>query len=138
MEGSVLSFLKAEWKVSDTGSVGWASSFLKWPKKVARRFSVYHFLCWHFLHHGINQMIKKIIVHTLVWWSWFEELNVLCRHHIHCLYMDQSSILKIWQISYSNVDLRLGRVISHVNDFVHSRVIYNFWISYVFFRRNLT
>ena len=28
MGGSVLSFLKAEWKVSDTGSVGWASSSL--------------------------------------------------------------------------------------------------------------
>ena len=26
MEGSVLSFLKAEWKVSDTGSAYWASS----------------------------------------------------------------------------------------------------------------
>ena len=26
MEGSVLSFLKAEWKVSDTGSDHWASS----------------------------------------------------------------------------------------------------------------
>ena len=29
MEGSVLSFLKAEWKVSDTGSDHWASSFKK-------------------------------------------------------------------------------------------------------------
>jgi hypothetical protein len=29
MEGSVLSFLKAEWKVSDTGSAHWASSFMK-------------------------------------------------------------------------------------------------------------
>ena len=28
MEGSVLSFLKAEWKVSDTGSAHWASSYL--------------------------------------------------------------------------------------------------------------
>jgi hypothetical protein len=28
MEGSVLSFLKAEWKVSDTGSAHWASSLL--------------------------------------------------------------------------------------------------------------
>ena len=28
MEGSVLSFLKAEWKVSDTGSAHWASSFV--------------------------------------------------------------------------------------------------------------
>jgi hypothetical protein len=27
MEGSVLSFLKAEWKVSDTDSGHWASSF---------------------------------------------------------------------------------------------------------------
>jgi hypothetical protein len=27
MEGSVLSFLKAEWKVSDTGSAHWASSW---------------------------------------------------------------------------------------------------------------
>ena len=28
MEGSVLSFLKAEWKVSDTGSAHWASSLV--------------------------------------------------------------------------------------------------------------
>jgi hypothetical protein len=28
VEGSVLSFLKAEWKVSDTGSAHWASSLL--------------------------------------------------------------------------------------------------------------
>jgi hypothetical protein len=27
MEGSVLSFLKAEWKVNDTGSAHWASSY---------------------------------------------------------------------------------------------------------------
>jgi hypothetical protein len=33
MEGSVLSFLKAEWKVSDTGSAHWASSSFSqsWP-----------------------------------------------------------------------------------------------------------
>jgi hypothetical protein len=29
MEGSVLSFLKAEWKVSDIGSAHWASSLFK-------------------------------------------------------------------------------------------------------------
>jgi hypothetical protein len=28
MEGYVLSFLKAEWKVSDTGSAHWASSYI--------------------------------------------------------------------------------------------------------------
>jgi hypothetical protein len=27
MEGSVLSFLKSEWKVNDTGAAHWASSF---------------------------------------------------------------------------------------------------------------
>jgi hypothetical protein len=37
MEGSVLSFLKVEWKVSDTGSAHWASS-LFWDKK----FSVFY------------------------------------------------------------------------------------------------
>ena len=30
MGGSVLSFLKAEWKVSDTGSAHWASSYMSW------------------------------------------------------------------------------------------------------------
>jgi len=32
MEGSVLSFLKAEWKVSDTGSAHWDSSILFYVK----------------------------------------------------------------------------------------------------------
>jgi hypothetical protein len=36
MEGSVLSFLKAEWKVSDTGSAHWASSF--WLAEVLKVF----------------------------------------------------------------------------------------------------
>jgi hypothetical protein len=30
--GSVLSFLKAEWKVSDTGSAHWASSYATFAK----------------------------------------------------------------------------------------------------------
>jgi hypothetical protein len=37
---SVLSFLKAEWKVSDTGSAHWASSFIvlaHWKKQSADR-----------------------------------------------------------------------------------------------------
>jgi hypothetical protein len=39
MEGSVLSFLEAEWKVSDTGSAHWASSFY-WPYKLEIYLSV--------------------------------------------------------------------------------------------------
>jgi hypothetical protein len=38
MEGSVLSFLKAEWKVSDTGSAHWASSNQKQELPVAAKF----------------------------------------------------------------------------------------------------
>jgi hypothetical protein len=38
MEGSVLSFLKAEWKVSDTGSAHWASSFFL-------SFPLYRLIC---------------------------------------------------------------------------------------------
>ena len=39
MEGTVLSFLKAEWKVSDTGSAHWASSF-GFPFKVKKNFAI--------------------------------------------------------------------------------------------------
>ena len=35
MEGSVLSFLKAEWKVSDTGSAHWASSLATTNNKMS-------------------------------------------------------------------------------------------------------
>jgi hypothetical protein len=43
MEGSVLSFLKAEWKVSDTGSAHWASSL------------------WNNIHLNVECTVKKII-----------------------------------------------------------------------------
>jgi hypothetical protein len=39
MEGSVLSFLKVEWKVSDTGSAHWASSYNYVP--YVRFYSLY-------------------------------------------------------------------------------------------------
>ena len=39
MEGSVLSFLKAEWKVSNTGSTHWASSYYLLANKVAKGYS---------------------------------------------------------------------------------------------------
>jgi hypothetical protein len=35
MEGSVLSFLKAEWTVSDTGVAHWASSFTRASHQVS-------------------------------------------------------------------------------------------------------
>jgi hypothetical protein len=39
MEGIVLSFLKAEWKVSDTSSTQWASSF-GFPFKVKQNVAI--------------------------------------------------------------------------------------------------
>jgi hypothetical protein len=39
MEGSVLSFLKAEWKVSDTDSAHWASSFVMGKHLSVQRFT---------------------------------------------------------------------------------------------------
>jgi hypothetical protein len=39
MEGSVLSFLKAEWKVSNTGSTHWASSYYLLANEVAKGYS---------------------------------------------------------------------------------------------------
>jgi hypothetical protein len=42
MEGSVLSFLKAEWKVSDTGSAHWASSLRLFKVKI--NVNNFHFL----------------------------------------------------------------------------------------------
>jgi hypothetical protein len=44
MEGSVLSFLKAEWKVSDTGSAHWASSLRKKYLVLHRSFNLCKFL----------------------------------------------------------------------------------------------
>jgi hypothetical protein len=51
MGGSVLSFFKAEWKVSDTGSAHWASSmeicFLyRWPSKDASYQVSIHLAEW--------------------------------------------------------------------------------------------
>jgi hypothetical protein len=38
MEGSVLSFLKAEWKVSDTGSAHWASRLFTYHDTIETQY----------------------------------------------------------------------------------------------------
>jgi hypothetical protein len=57
MEGSVLSFLKAEWKVSDTDSAHWASSFYMpvfktgiWYTNVWLKFQFFIPELWDFIH----------------------------------------------------------------------------------------
>jgi hypothetical protein len=45
MEGSVLSFLKAEWKVSDTGLAHWASSFISFDMH-NDMIDIGHLNCW--------------------------------------------------------------------------------------------
>ena len=46
MEGSVLSFLKAEWKMSDTGSAHWAYSLNKLMVKFFMLKWSQSMLCW--------------------------------------------------------------------------------------------
>jgi hypothetical protein len=41
MEGSVLHFLKAEWKMSDTGSAHWACSSILLFQKVTRPYILF-------------------------------------------------------------------------------------------------
>jgi hypothetical protein len=55
MEGSVLRFLKAEWKVSDTGSAHWASSFR----------CIDHFICYSHIVY-IGDSLGHVTNHTLV------------------------------------------------------------------------
>jgi hypothetical protein len=72
MEGSVLSFLKAEWKVSNTGSAHWASSCLK--------VQCYHIL-WKWDHCDLVRctslilfqecMLQNVaVLHTKTRWLW--------------------------------------------------------------------
>jgi hypothetical protein len=48
MEGSALSFLKAEWKVSNTGSAHWASSFFYHHQKVIDHVHANHPFCCYY------------------------------------------------------------------------------------------
>jgi hypothetical protein len=68
MEGSVLSFLKAEWKVSDTCSAHWASSLLKNKSYNEKYYSItINFLnnildkciCWYNLYHVLLDVYEK-------------------------------------------------------------------------------
>jgi hypothetical protein len=67
MEGSVLIFFKAEWKVSDTGSAHWASSSYAWKatKKEKRVHAVFYQVGFILiLYEENNGNLKKIIIHT--------------------------------------------------------------------------
>jgi hypothetical protein len=64
MEGSVLSFLKAEWKVSDTGSAHWASRFSS-PY-------IYH------ISHNCSKSYSKVIS-----WKILIKNTMLFQIHLH-------------------------------------------------------
>jgi hypothetical protein len=87
MEGSVLSFLKAEWKVSDTGSAHWASS-LFWDKKN----SVFYKLLMENIY--VLGQFPQFIKFSQLFWQWtritcpIEPLVYLeVFSYLHCLYI---------------------------------------------------
>ena len=62
MEGSVLSFLKAEWKVSDTGSAQcWASSLLYFQPVVEHVFDTFFFTVLSACHY---QTVVEHVIDT--------------------------------------------------------------------------
>ena len=69
MEGSVLNFLKAEWKVSDTGSAHWASSFIPIHRPIPVPLSSAPFLFLFFNHRKLELLLTflsvAIICHPL-------------------------------------------------------------------------
>jgi hypothetical protein len=56
MDGSVLNFLKAEWKVSDTDSAHWASSLILFGKE--DKIQKFHIFGRHFQHLSNYCLIK--------------------------------------------------------------------------------
>jgi hypothetical protein len=68
MEGSVLNFLKAEWKVSDTGSAHWASSLISYKSWQLIK-CVYSFKHIAVLQTNTNKMsiLRILWAFSLIW-----------------------------------------------------------------------
>ena len=61
MEGSVLSFIKAEWKVSDTGSAHWASSYIIGLKSFNK--TIVDFWCQFTQYLSTQEVIITLAIH---------------------------------------------------------------------------
>jgi hypothetical protein len=70
MEDSVLSFLKAEWKVSDTGSDHWASSIIiKWGLILLWSYgSLSYIYLWKSMH--ITTQVCEFRLQLMVRCTW--------------------------------------------------------------------
>jgi hypothetical protein len=70
MEGSVLSFLKAEWKVSDTGSAHWSSSSIGhcvvWSSIYGFRLLLWYLLSRYICYWNLNFIDNVFITKTKV------------------------------------------------------------------------
>ena len=87
MEGYALSFLKAEWKVSNTGSTHWASSLIKFPfipssildQKCTSQFAIVFPRRWNvvFFLKEIERTYYLYVIHLRIHWS---ELRYLDLH----------------------------------------------------------
>ena len=130
MEGSVLSFLKAEWKVSDTGSAHWASSLLKNKSYNEKYYSItINFLnnildkciCWYNLYHvSLVVYTKNLPVILIVIlqkkvlnsYYYFTELGVQVwetedrTKHIITFYHSTKSLSEVWMCLSQNILLQ--------------------------------
>ena len=94
MEGSVLSFLKAQWKVSYTGSVHWASSlFSFWfVIRVTRRVSTMDQVF------SVVRVTRSWVLYVMCCWSFFLLSSFSVGHCVVCPYSIYRFWLPFWYI----------------------------------------
>ena len=75
MESFVLSFLKAEWKVSDTGSAHWASSYKSYFPLNVEKSDFWRHISWSFYF---------VFIFNDFWWEVivrFVDIGEILDHH---------------------------------------------------------
>jgi hypothetical protein len=104
MEGSVLSFLKAEWKVSDTGSAHWASSLVdffmsmfffkcQWFRSVEGFQYFLSLPVLHYLHAVLCSYEKIQWQHWYFYWIYIHIWTLICSDS--CLFYDLICVYKV-------------------------------------------
>ena len=94
MEGSVLNFLKAKWKLSDTGSAHWASSLVSWHYKYSTERVD---LVVQSRHHPDLVEIKLVL--SMIYAA-RKNCSIGVKKTTFCLAVSQTLCLAEWQYSW--------------------------------------